>query len=172
MDKLPTHLEKILRVTEYDDRGTMSGNIVCDCGCKTFGIKYFGEVYPPHVIGVRKMGENRYSCVVKAVCRNCAKEWLLFDYSKHAYDGFICEDGVTVSDDKLINAAAGDERDFEIEISIEFDDEEQFTEEVIGLDERDFTPNDRFNIWSWVVINLKCAKSGKKLKDFVNIELA
>lgn len=35
-----------------------------------------------------------------------------------------------------------------------------------------FVPDDRVNIWSWVVINLKCAKSGKVLKDFVNIELA
>lgn len=170
----PKHLEKILRVTDYDDRGTLDGEIVCECGCETFGIKYFGDVYPPHIIGTRTMGENRDACVVKAVCRNCGKEWLIFDYSKHGYDGFICRDGVTVPDEELITAVAGEERDFGVEISIEFDDEEQFTEEVVEdpPEGMSFVPDDRVNIWSWVVINLKCAKSGKILKDFVNIELA
>lgn len=114
----PKHLEKILRVTDYDDRGTLDGKIVCECGCETFGVRYFGEIYPPNCIGVQAMGENRYACVVKAVCRNCGKEWLLFDYSKHGYDGFICEDGVTVPDEKLVTAVAGEERDFEVEISL------------------------------------------------------
>lgn len=59
-------------------------------------------------------------------------------------------------------------------MSIEFDDVEQFTEEVIENppDGMSFTADDRVNIWSWVIINLKCSDSGKKLKDFVNCELA
>lgn len=174
MKKFPTHLEKILRVIEYDDRGTMSGKIVCECGCETFGIKYFGENYAPHCLGVQKVEEQKYACVVKADCRNCGKEWLIFDFAKHAYDGLICEDGVTVPDERLVTAVAGEEHNFRIEISIEFDDEEQFTEEVVDNppEGMSFAPDDRVNIWSWVVIDLKCVKSGKVLKDFVNIELA
>ena len=82
----------------------MSGQIVCECGCKTFGIRYFGEGYPPHCIGVNE------------------------------YNG----------------------------------------EEVVNnpLDDMRFTPDDRFNIWSWIVIDLRCAKSGKELKGFVDDELA
>lgn len=169
----PKHLEKILHVTEYDDRGTLDGKIVCECGCETFGIKYFGENYAPHCIGVQAV-DNKYACVVKAECRECGKEWLLFDFAKHAYDGLICEDGVTVPDERLVTAVAGEEHDFRIEISIEFDDEEQFTEEVVDNppEGMSFAPDDRINIWSWVVIDLKCVKSGKVLKDFVNIELA
>lgn len=174
---VPKHLEKILRVSEYVDRGTLSGQIVCECGCKTFGIKYFGEVYQPGKIAVNKIGE-KYALVVKAVCRGCGKEWELFDFAKHGYDGLICEDGVSVPESELVDVAAADncdfERDFEIDMSIEFDGEEQFVEEIVddppeGLS---FTPDDRVNIWSWVVIDLKCAKSGKVLKDFVNSELA
>lgn len=173
MEKLPTHLEKILHVTDYDERGTMDGQIVCECGGKTFGIRYFGEGYPPHCIGVRAVN-NKYACVVTAVCRECGKKWELFDFAKHGYDGLICGDGVSVSDDGLMDAAAGDERDFEVKISIEFDDEEQFVEEVVELPPEgiNFVPDDRVNIWSWVVIDLKCAQSGKELKGFVDIELA
>lgn len=173
MKKLPSHLEKILRVSEYDELGTISGKIVCECGCKSFGIRYFGENYPPHCVGVKEV-ESRYACVVKALCRDCGKEWLLFDFSKHSYDGFICEDGVSVPDENLIAAAAGDELDFEIKMSMEFDDEEQFTEEVVSNppEGRSFVPDDRINIWSWLVIDLKCCKSGRKLNGFVDIELA
>ena len=174
MEKLPKHLEKILRVTEYDDCGTMDGQIVCECGCETFGIRYFGENYAPYCVGVQSMGEQKYACVVKSVCRDCGKEWQLFDFAKHGYDGLICGDGVTVPDKELIDAAAGDERDFKVKISIEFDDEEQFVEEVVELppEGMSFAPDDSVNIWSWVVIDLKCAQSGKELKGFVDIELA
>lgn len=61
-----------------------------------------------------------------------------------------------------------------MKISIEFNDEEQFVEEVVNLppEGMSFAPDDHVNIWSWVVIDLKCAKSGKMLKGFVDIELA
>lgn len=172
MNTLPSHLKKILHVTESSET-TLEGQIICECGCKTFGIRYFGESYPPHCIGVNEYG-GKYALTVKASCRGCGKEWELFDYAKHGYDGLFCGDGVSVPESELIEAAADDERDFEIKMSFEFDDEEQFIEEVVNnpLDDLIFTPDDRANIWSWVVIDLKCAKSGKELKDFVNSELA
>ena len=172
MEKLPTHLEKILKVSERDDTN-ISGQIVCECGCKIFGIRYFGEGYPPHCIGVNEYG-GKYALNVRAVCRECGKEWELFDFAKHGYDGLICGDGVSVSDSDLITAVANDERDFEASVSIEFDDEEQFVEEVVNDSPKgmSFTPDDRVNIWSWVVIDLKCAQSGKELKGFVDSELS
>lgn len=170
---IPKHLEKILRVNEYNDLGTLSGQIVCECGCETFGIKYFGEVFCPGCIG---MGEynGKYAHIVKAVCRECGKEWLLYDFAKHGYDGLICRDGISVPDEKLIDAVADNEKDFQIQMSIEFDDEEQFTEEVVEdpPEGMSFSPDDRVNIWSWIVIDLKCAESGKMLEGFVDSELA
>lgn len=173
MDKLPAHLEKILRVTERGD-GYMNGKIVCECGCGTFGIRYFGEVSKSGCIGVQAHGENRYAARIMADCRGCGKEWELFDFAKHGYDGLICEDGVSVSDEELISFTNGSERDFEVEMGFDFDDEEQFLEEVVDNppEGMNFTPDDRVNIWSWVDIGLKCAKSGKELKSFVNIELS
>ena len=172
MDKLPSHLDKVLKVTERGDT-FMSGQIVCECGCGTFGIRYFGEGYPPHCIGVNEYN-GKYALIVRAVCRVCGKDRELFDYAKHAYDGIFAGDGVSVPDEELVDATAGDERDFEIKLSIEFDDEEQFVEDVVDnpLDDMSFTPEDRLNIWSWIVIDLKCAQSGKELNGFVDSELA
>lgn len=171
MKKLPKHLEKIFNVTEREDT-YLTGKIVCECGCETFGVRYFGEQYPPHCVSVKKVGD-RYALVLKAVCRECGKEYEIYDFSKHAYDGLICGDGVSVSDDGLVDARADDERDFGIEMSIEFNDEEQFTEEVVDepLEGMNFKPDDRFNIWSWIVVWLICAKSGEKI-EFINDELA
>ena len=151
----------------------MSGQIVCECGCKTFRIIYFGEGYPPHCIGVNEYN-GKYALIVRAVCCGCGKEWELFDFARHAYDGLLGGDGVSVPDKELVDAVAGEEQDFEIGMAIEFDDEEQFVEEVVNnpLDDMRFTPDDRFNIWSWIVIDLRCAKSGKELKGFVDDELA
>lgn len=170
---VPKHLEKILRVNEYDNRGTLSGQIICECGCKTLGIKYFGEVYRLGCIGMSEYN-GKYAHIVKAVCRGCGKEWELYDFAKHGYDGLICGDGVSVPDSELVDAAADDERDFEINMSIEFDDEEQFIEEVVENppDGMKFTPDDRVNIWSWIVIDLKCSESGRMLEGFVDSELA
>ena len=166
----PRHLKEIFHPTGRD--GT-EGDIVCTCGCKTFGIRYYGEGYPPHCIGVNEYG-GKYALTVHAVCCACGKEWELFDFAKHGYDGLICGDGISVPDEELTDAVAGDERDFEVNISFEIDDEEQFEEEIVNdpPDGMSFTPDDRVNIWSWVVIDLKCAQSGKELKGFVNSELA
>lgn len=173
MRKLPAHLKKILWVNEYNECGNISGKIICECGCESFGLRYFGENYLPYCAGIKEV-ENRYALIIKVICRKCGKEWLLFDFSKHSYDGFICEDGVSVPDEKLVLASADGECDFKIKISMEFDNEEQFIEEVVNnpYENRNFVPDDRVNIWNWLVIDLKCCKSGKELNGFVNIELA
>lgn len=172
MEKLPAHLERILNVVGRGDT-YMSGRIVCECGCETFGIRYFGEVYRSGGIGINEYG-GKYALTVKAVCRGCGKEWELFDFAKHDYEGLICGDGISVPDEELIDAVAGNEREFKIKMSIEYDDMEQFAREVLGDPPNGmwFSPDDRVNIWNRVVIDLKCAQSGKKLNGFVDSELA
>ncbi|MCM1164858.1 MAG: hypothetical protein NC299_01505 [Lachnospiraceae bacterium] len=176
MCKLPKHLEKILRVSEHD-KTTMSGRIVCECGCEKFGVKYFGEEmnedgeeYP--VLTAAEFDEKT-ALAVKAVCAECGMERLLFDFAKHGYDGLICGDGISVPDTELKTFTDGDEDDFKIEMTVEFDDEGQFLEEIVNdpPEGMSFTPDDRSDIWSWAVIELTGAKSGKKIK-LVDEELA
>ena len=68
----------------------------------------------------------------------------------------------------------GEDDLFEIQMQIEVDDEEQFLEEVVNfpsLNNR-FSLDDRMSVWSWVVINLTGAKSGRKYSGWVDEELA
>lgn len=173
---VPKHLEKILHVTEPEDR-TASGRVICECGCKLFGIRYFGEVfdadgeeYPTVSITDCNGGS---ALAVKAVCRDCGKEYMLFDFAKHGYDGLICGDGVISPESEFTEFTEGEENLFEINMTVEFDDEEQFLEEIVNdpPEGMTFTPEDRPNIWSWIGIDLTSAESGKKI-HFVDEELA
>lgn len=128
MCKLPKHLEKILHVSEYDQT-TLRGQIICECGCAKFGVRYFGEEmnedseeYP--VLTAAEFDEKT-ALAVNTVCAECGKEWLLFDFAKHGYDGLICGDGISVPDTEL-KTFTDDEDAFEIRMTVEFDDEEQF----------------------------------------------
>lgn len=165
----PKHLEKIYHPT---DNECLEGNIICECGCKTFGIMLFGEVLGKQ-IGIEEYQE-KYAQTVKAKCNRCGKEYLLYDFARHGYDGLLCEDGVIVPDEMLKPLTIGEDDSFEIQMQIEVDDEEQFLEEVVNyppLNNR-FSLDDRMSIWSWVVINLTGAKSGRKYSGWVDEELA
>lgn len=174
MEKLPTHLEKVLKVTEYNENGSISGKIVCECGCDKFGIKYFGEDLDeePRGIGFKGVG-NKCGQIVKAVCRDCKKDHLLFDYAKHGWDGLIGGEGISVPDEELSDLSIENESDFEVNMLIGFDDEIQFTGDVVDdpPEGMSFTPDDRINVWTKVVINLKGAKSGKEFEGFVYSDL-
>ena len=124
-------------------------------------------------IGIKEYQE-KYAQTVKAEYSCCGKEYLLYDFARHGYDGLICEDGVIVPDEMLKPLTIGEDDSFEIQMQIEVDDEEQFLEEVVNytpLNNR-FSLDDRMSIWSWVVINLTGAKSGKKYSGWVDEELA
>lgn len=171
----PRHLEKIYYST--DEKG-MEGQIVCQCGCRAFKIRYFGEFYDKSKMSITKCGnnENKYRQAVRAVCADCGTDYLLYDFALHGYDGLICEDGIVVPDEMLDDFITETDNSFEIKMFLEYDDEEQFFEEIVNDEDLqkdfNFTMDDRANIWSWVVIELKGVQSGKTYKDFVNQELA
>ena len=168
----PRHLEKIYYPT--DDEGT-EGEIVCECGCRAFKIRCFGEFYDKNKMAINEY-ENKYVQAVRAVCADCGTDYLLYDFALHGYDGLICEEGIAVSDEVLEDFITETDHLFEIKIFLEYDDENQFLEEVVNDEylqkDFNFTMADRASIWSWVVIELKGLQSGIVYKDFVNQELA
>ena len=120
--------------------------------------------------------EEKYGQAVKAICRNCQKEYLLYDFALNGYDGLICEDGNTVPNEKLTEFTTETDNLFYIKMSLEYDDEEQFSEEILSDDDLqskyNFTMDDRASIWTWVTIELRGVQSGFVYEDFVNEELA
>lgn len=168
----PRHLEKIYYPT--DDEG-VEGEIVCECGCRAFKIRCFGEFYDKNKMSINKY-ENKYGQAVRAVCTDCGTDYLLYDFALHGYNGLICEEGIAVPNEMLEDFITEADNLFEIKIFLEYDDEDQFLEEVVNDEylQKDFhfTMADRASIWSWVVMELKGIQSGIVYKDFVNQELA
>ena len=168
----PKHLEKIYYPT--DDEG-VEGEIACECGCKVFKIRCFGEFYDKNKMSINEY-ENKYGQTVRAVCADCGTDYLLYDFALHGYNGLVCEEGIAVPDEMLEDFITETDNLFEIKIFLEYDDEEQFLEEVVNDEylqkDYNFTMADRASIWSWVVIELKGIQSGIVYKDFVNEELA
>lgn len=168
----PRHLEKIYYPT--DDEG-IEGEIVCECRGRAFKIRCFGEFFTKNKMAINQY-ENKYGQAVRAVCANCGTSYLLYDFALHGYNGLICEEGIAVSDEALEDFITETDNLFEIKIFLEYDDEDQFLEEVVNDEylqkDFNFTMADRASIWSWVVIELKGIQSGIVYKDFVNQELA
>ncbi len=167
MSNLPSHLKDILSVTERDE-WSISGDIVYTCGCDSFVIKYIDT----------DISNDEYHkktvCIIKAYCECCGKEWLLFDYAKHSFDSLICGCGISVPDTDLSDFISDNEHIFNISMKIDIDDEEQFAEYFLknspmGIS---YTPDDLYNVWCWVTINLRGSGSGKEINDFIDIQLA
>ncbi|MGN0598572.1 MAG: hypothetical protein ACI4JK_01655 [Oscillospiraceae bacterium] len=157
-----------------DDNG-YEGEIMCKCGCKSFGIRCFGNFFDKNKLGIVEY-EDKYGQAVKAICRDCQKEYLLYDFALNGYDGLICEEGITVPNEKLTEFTTETDNLFYIKMFLEYDDEEQFSEEILSDEDLqskyNFTMDDRASIWTWVTIELRGVQSGVVYEDFVNEELA
>lgn len=168
----PKHLEKIFAPT--DDEGT-EGEIVCTCGCRAFKIRCFGEFYDKNKMAIHAY-EDKYGQAVRAVCAECGMDHLLYDFALHGYDGLLCTEGIAIPDESLKDFRTETDNLFEVKMFLEYDDEEQFFEEVVSDEyvQKEFhiTMADRASVWSWVVIELKGVCSGVIYRDFVNQELA
>lgn len=168
----PRHLETVFVPT--DEKG-MDGEIVCECGCRAFQIRYFGELYDKNRIAIKEY-QNKFGQAVRATCADCGTDYLLYDFAQHGYDGLFGGDGIAVPDQMLDDFTTEADNVFAVKMFLEYDEEEQFLEEVVNVDfiqqEFHFTMADRASIWSWIVIELKGFQSGTVYKDFVNEELA
>ncbi len=167
----PRHLERIYDPTDGEG---LEGNIVCECGCRAFKIRCFGEFFHKNKLAIKEY-ENRYGQAVRAVCADCGRDYLLYDFALHGYDGLICGDGITIPGEMFDDFVTEADRLFEIKMFLEYDDEEQFLEEIVNdeslQEDFHFTMADRADIWSWVVIELRGVSSGIVYRDFVNEEL-
>lgn len=168
----PKHLAKIYRPA--DDSG-MEGEIVCECGCRAFRIRCFGEFYQKNKMSVNQY-KGRYGQAVRAVCVDCGTDWLLYDFALHGFAGLFGGDEITIPNEMLEDFITETDDIFEVKMFLEYDEEEKFREEVVEdefcREEFHFTMADRADIWSWLVIELKGVRSGTVYKDFVNEELA
>lgn len=169
---IPRHLEKIFRPDQKDES---KGKIVCECGCNAFEILYCGEFNESKNKLYLTKFKGKYLQAVRAVCSRCGNSYLLYDFALHCHDGLIYEDGTPAEAERMTRFSTKNDSLFEAEMSVEYFTQEAF--EVILDDEEarrrlNLTPENRADIWCWVVIDLTGTDSGKKYNNFVNEELS
>lgn len=169
---IPTHLKNIfVPIGDENNEFNVDGIIRCQCGCECFHIKIYADTengYPQ----VCEYNGN-YALVIKAVCKDCGKEHLIFDSSKHGWNGFVCHDGITVPDEELIswNCPKCNYHIHNIGISISSQGKQDFIDESgISDGEIDLIENDWVNAFDWITIGLKCFDCGHDDEKWIDYE--
>lgn len=171
---IPRHLLKIFQVDPVrSNEHNLEGSICCSCGSKCFEIIIFADLDKNNFPHVGKY-EGDYALLIKAICKDCKREWLLFDMSKHGYDGYVCHDGITVPDSGLMQYACAEckGRYFEIIMGLEVEDKEQFIEEVVEEEPDHFSEEDYVDAFNWITIDIKCLCCEKWMKGWLDFETA
>lgn len=169
---IPTHLEKsLIPMGNENNELHVDGIIRCSCGCESFHIKIYAGTENGYPQVCRY--EDGYAFVVKAVCMDCGNEHLIFDDSKHGWNGFVCRDGVSVPDDELkkwnCQKCGCDIHNIEIGINSQGKDD-FINESGIADGETEFNENDWINAFDWITIGLKCLNCGHDDENWVDYE--
>lgn len=146
---VPSHLKEFLVLEEEPgSEYEVTGNICCTCGSMYFEIL-----------------ENNNKQVVKLICCQCKKEILLFDISKHGWNGFVC-DGIIEEkylDRKLplqkYYCPVCKEFNFKIIVTITSQGKQDFIEECLSYEEG-FSASDWVDAFESISIIPVCAKCG------------
>lgn len=166
---IPTHLKDILVVDEScSDIHDIEGKIVCVCGGDKFRIlQNENHKRSDHL----PYGEWD-GIKINAICEKCGKTYLLFDQATQGYDGFVCHDFKTASDDNLtsLKCKKCGKEVFSVKLGIEVEDKEQFEECVTDYPD-EFSPEDFVNAFNWITVDT-CCDSCKSNDEWISLELA
>ena len=169
---IPKHLKDILApMGDANCESRVNGVIRCLCGCECFHVKIFADIkkgYPQ----VCEYKDN-YALVIKTVCMDCTKEYLIFDKSKHGWDGFVCHDGVSVPDDELKSwqcpKCTSDIHN--MEICIMSQGKQDFIDESgIADGETEFSEDEWIEAFDWITIGLHCHGCGYSDEKWIDYE--
>ena len=172
MSPIPSHLENVLfPVGDENDEHYVRGTTRCSCGCERFSIKIYANTENgyPQVCNY----QDGYALVIKFLCKECGKEFLIFDMSKHGWNGFVCHDGITVPDEELKTwhcpkCSCGNHT---AQIGIASQGKQDFIEESGLADgETEFNENDWVNAFDWITIGLKCVECGHDDERWIDYE--
>ena len=172
MFPIPNHLKDILIQTgNKNNENRVDGIIRCSCSQESFHIKVFADTRNGFPQVCKYAGD--YALVVEAVCMDCGKPQLLFDKSKHGWDGFVCHDGVSVPTEELKswNCSKCDCDIHNIGICLLSQGKEDFIDETgISDGETEFSEDDWVEAFEWITIDLNCYGCGCNDKKWIDYE--
>ncbi|SCW65806.1 Ribosomal protein L9, N-terminal domain [Paenibacillus tianmuensis] len=170
---IPKHLNDILIPMGTDNNeNRVDGVVRCLCGCETFSVSVYGDKEGQDIY----VGEynNDSALMIKAECTECHKTHLIFDLSKHGWNGFVCHDGVTVPDDELFpwpcKKCSSDVH--HIKLTIISEGKEDYVDNLgddIG-DGKEFSEDDWVEAFGWITISLTCSHCGFNDERWIDYE--
>lgn len=174
MYPVPRHLTEIFETDpDKTDEYNLEGALRCSCGCRQFQIKTYSEIGEDGCPGVAGYSDG-YSFVIKGICRSCKKEWLIFDMSKHGYNGFVCHEDFNLeppdTELKMYYCPKCSKNAFEMRLGIELEDKEQFMEEVVEEEPDQYTEDDYVDAFDWITISATCSCCGEVYDNWVSLE--
>ena len=163
MYPIPTHLKNIMiPLGEENNEFQVYGSIRCFCGCEGFQLRGYEDA---------EYGGN-YTSPLKAICKDCGKEYIIFDQSKHGWDGFVCHDGNEIPYEELsemLCPICGYDT-HEIKVRISSQGKQDFIDEA-GIDsESDMNEDDWVNAFEWITIGLKCLECEHNDEEWLDLE--
>lgn len=169
---VPRHLTEIFQANpEEENTWELNGRLKCTCGCEQFSLKTYSDLRADGGLRVARYGDG-YALVIEAECKMCGSRWLVFDASRHGYNGYVCHEGVEVPDSELKSyhcPECGKEQ-FLVEIGIELEDPEQFVEDVVIYEQGKYSEEDYVDAFDGISIPVECACCHHKMKDWVAFE--
>lgn len=169
----PKHLQKII-VPDPDSSAhdrLLHGKLHCTCGGNHFSIKTFASPLENKFLRVKEYKGN-FSLCITAECAECKKEWLIFDYAKHGYDALMGSLTKRVSPDTPLepwNCPMCKNSLFEMEITLETEDREEFAE-TIAEEDLDLTIDDCIEAFGWITVGLTCTGCTQKTENWLDLE--
>lgn len=167
---IPTHLKDILDVDEAcSDIHNIEGKIVCSCGGEKFRLLQNEDYKCSDFLPYGEMDGIK----IKSICEKCGKIYLLFNQATQGFDGFVCHDFKTASDDKLtsLKCEKCGKEVFSVKLGIEVEDKEQFIEECVTVNPDEFSPEDFVNAFNWITVDV-CCDGCKKEREWISLELS
>jgi len=168
---LPKNLKEIVHVPNQEESSAWSkGKVQCTCGKDAFRLWIYADRRPNEYPCVARYEGKAALCIV-AEC-TCGKEWLIFDYAQHGYEGFVCHSGITPPREKLVQweCPTCHEQLFSIDIQIQNGDFDQFMEEIVEDSDGEFTEEDFPEAFEWIQINLACKDCPETYEGWLNLE--
>ncbi len=152
---VPTHLKDIFSPVGNDNNEfEVTGEIKCSCGNEYF------EIW-----------ESNEQLMVKILCKQCKKEYVIFDSGKHGWNGFVCGDDFLNRElpYNKYHCSNCKEDCFKVLVHISSQGKEDFIDECLSTDDS-FSIEDWVDAFEWISISLTCENCGELSKEWLDAE--